>query len=407
MDKIKKQYQIVVAKYNEDIQWLKMFKEITLVYNKGSVDNHLFCFQTVQLPNYGRESHTYLYHIIQNYDQLAEYTLFFQGSISDHDPLPLEHYFQENDFNGYLREYSTDLIKPQLKHYGKWQKEIKNKSMRRSSFTCYDWLKNFLIFDHTIKNIKTVWGALFSVSKKCIHQKPKVFYEHLLRFIDYHPNPEEGHFFERSWYFIFTHDYIKKETINVVETISINEFPLYKTNNQHIHYWLNLHLCLELLLQNNISHLICFPCYYFPIYQNTIDVKDKSSFVFKININDDLYFTMHINNNSCIIKQKETEIHSSLFENKDDFNTFKVDFNETYNKLIFNINHNTLLDVPIEIIELSKATYYFKTFDYNTLLRLNNNKKDVYIVKQNNYFDLKHYYTNHYLDYFIEYRGHT
>ena len=38
-----------------------------------------------QLPNVGREAHTYLHHIVSNWDNLAEYTLFLQGWPFDHD----------------------------------------------------------------------------------------------------------------------------------------------------------------------------------------------------------------------------------------------------------------------------------------------------------------------------------
>ena len=75
-----------------------------------------------------------------------------------------------------------------------------------------------------IKEISTVWGALFSVSRNIIHKKPKIFYEHLLRYVNYHVNPEEGHFFERCWYFIFQNDYIKKDILNVYSIYDLKQF---------------------------------------------------------------------------------------------------------------------------------------------------------------------------------------
>jgi hypothetical protein len=83
MDEIKEKYQIVVSRYNEDITWLLPFKEITIIYNKGDNHNLLNKFTTIQLENVGRESHTYLYHIIKNYDNLADKTIFFQGKIDE------------------------------------------------------------------------------------------------------------------------------------------------------------------------------------------------------------------------------------------------------------------------------------------------------------------------------------
>ena len=60
---------LVVARYNEDVNWLKKVpKNINIIlYNKGKDDIQ---FKFIKLDNIGRESHTYLYHIINNYDKL-------------------------------------------------------------------------------------------------------------------------------------------------------------------------------------------------------------------------------------------------------------------------------------------------------------------------------------------------
>ena len=80
--------QIVVARFNENILYLNNFKNIIIVYNKGENDIPSD-FNSIKLPNIGRESHTYLYHIIQNYENLANKTLFIQGRINDHKILPI------------------------------------------------------------------------------------------------------------------------------------------------------------------------------------------------------------------------------------------------------------------------------------------------------------------------------
>ena len=69
--------QIVVARYNENINWLIPFKDIALIYNKGNNNIDANYFNIINLKNVGRESHTYLYHIVNNYDNLAKNTIFF------------------------------------------------------------------------------------------------------------------------------------------------------------------------------------------------------------------------------------------------------------------------------------------------------------------------------------------
>jgi len=86
-NKKSKTLEIVVARYNENLDWLKeikMSKEIKItVYNKGANDIDI---PFIPLPNIGRESHTYLYHIINNYDNLADQTIFCQGDSIFHSP---------------------------------------------------------------------------------------------------------------------------------------------------------------------------------------------------------------------------------------------------------------------------------------------------------------------------------
>ena len=74
--------EIVVAKYNEDISWTKNLKYKVTIYNKDENDNHFF---ENNLPNYGKDAHTHLYHIINNWENLADYTIFLQGNPFDHN----------------------------------------------------------------------------------------------------------------------------------------------------------------------------------------------------------------------------------------------------------------------------------------------------------------------------------
>lgn len=72
---------IVIAKYKEDIKWLHKFNYSYTVYNKGPEIEDKF---TINIPNTGRESETYLRYIIENYGTLPECTLFVQGNPYPH-----------------------------------------------------------------------------------------------------------------------------------------------------------------------------------------------------------------------------------------------------------------------------------------------------------------------------------
>ena len=73
--------QIVVARYKENIEWLSTLPEDieVVLYNK-------FFEEGLTLPNIGREAHTYLHHIIENYDNLADVIAFVQGNPYEHCP---------------------------------------------------------------------------------------------------------------------------------------------------------------------------------------------------------------------------------------------------------------------------------------------------------------------------------
>eukprot|EP01035_Chromulina_nebulosa_P032892 gene32892-43993_t len=79
--------ELVIARYNESLDWLLeegFPSDIVTIYNKGPTEitlNHrrrhqpiTFQQRVFQLSNVGRESHTFLHHIIEHYDNLAEVT---------------------------------------------------------------------------------------------------------------------------------------------------------------------------------------------------------------------------------------------------------------------------------------------------------------------------------------------
>ena len=76
---LQKDYEIVVAHYGEDLEWLKPYAKDAIVYHKWKEDKPRFeCKKWIKINNVWREGHTYLYHIVNNYDNLPEYTFFFQ-----------------------------------------------------------------------------------------------------------------------------------------------------------------------------------------------------------------------------------------------------------------------------------------------------------------------------------------
>jgi hypothetical protein len=85
---------MVVARYNEGLAWLDfMPKNINvIIYNKGPdiVDRKILDNPIITVVdkchNTGRETETYLRHIVKEYDKLSDIVIFTQGNPLDHSP---------------------------------------------------------------------------------------------------------------------------------------------------------------------------------------------------------------------------------------------------------------------------------------------------------------------------------
>jgi len=85
-------HSIVIARYNEDISWITQIPEDfeIFLYNKGTpiTDEAVLAkaHHVIQRPNFGRESETYLHHMLNHRRDDDEFTVFAQGGPFDHSP---------------------------------------------------------------------------------------------------------------------------------------------------------------------------------------------------------------------------------------------------------------------------------------------------------------------------------
>jgi hypothetical protein len=77
-------HTIVVARYNENLDWLMPYNDSVVVFNKG--ENNIPQFKNIKtLKNTGREGDTYLRYIINNYENLPDKITFLQGDSFSHN----------------------------------------------------------------------------------------------------------------------------------------------------------------------------------------------------------------------------------------------------------------------------------------------------------------------------------
>jgi hypothetical protein len=206
-------YEIVVARYNENIEWLHSERDHCIIYNKGNLLN---ISNEILLPNIGRESHTYLYHIINNYHKLADITIFTQARLSDHrfgsdDVLHLIKMKLEAEMYGKSLPLDISCWDENTKHCAtpRWNVDengffyLHNNYLNDQRKTCAEWFVEFTKEKEYANPLKWYGNGIFAISKEVILKNPKSYYELLIKQVDHNINPAEGHFFERSWYYIF------------------------------------------------------------------------------------------------------------------------------------------------------------------------------------------------------------
>ena len=217
-----KSVDLIVSRYNEKLLWLDTYKENGLryiqIYNKSTkpiecpkIENSTTQCKVHTIPNVGVCDHTYLYHIVHNYDTLADVTIFTPGS-GDNDykkdildftikkaletkntvmnvytfdvgvgeamykfTMPKYSLGMKNNFNGDVREDPQELAT--VRPFGEWySKNIPGEQTKHGSFF-----------------------GIMAISKEHIHRRTKSFYEGLLQQVNTHKFHEASHFMERSW----------------------------------------------------------------------------------------------------------------------------------------------------------------------------------------------------------------
>ena len=221
------QLELVVAQYAENTNWTDGYLGARHVYTKGEplVDEPRTHYdQYTRLPNRGRECHTYLTHVIDQYDSLAAYTGFTQGSLGDeHAWIRPEDWGPTMFANMHLeakanRGCSNSNRMDPLGADWDWQFNLtrlittgtaakwKHASQRSSAQNFGQW------FHHVVGMSEEPFGVMhmypsgeFVVSKDRVRSRPRIFYEQLRnRVMDV--DPIECHYLERSWYYVFNCD---------------------------------------------------------------------------------------------------------------------------------------------------------------------------------------------------------
>lgn len=181
---------IVIAVYNESIEWIDKLSDYTIfIYLKNpkrliEIKNKFPNAKIEVLENVGRESHTYLYHIINHYYDAKPYTVFLQGNPFDHCPNIIE----------LIRTTHTDMF------FGNMYESDGNGNPHHSGLPLSKLYRE--LFGKIKINFKFFAGAQFMINDHTIIKTPLEQYK--LLFQKHYTEPLMPWCMERFWISIFT-----------------------------------------------------------------------------------------------------------------------------------------------------------------------------------------------------------
>lgn len=206
-------YDYVLPRYYEDTYWIKKYPHLNFyIYNRGpSLSINLDNVKVIELPNKGRDCHTILYHIINNYDRLSEVTIFggnngidkrrydkvyktielayktgntvflCESNIREHTEFKID-FYKSSNFNNLKHEEDKDkkMILAPIRPFINWYNS--NWSTNEVTWICF--------------------MCIFAVHRDNILQYPKSYYELLIQGLD-NVNTELCHYMERAFTTVF------------------------------------------------------------------------------------------------------------------------------------------------------------------------------------------------------------
>lgn len=229
--------ELVIAYYKEydSLDNFKMYSEINNydihIYNKGGIENNDIInskfsnfknnFNLSNLPNIGQATHTYLHHVISNYDNLSDITIFMLGSgFRGEKKAKKAHWILKNanNCNGFLsqhiwlsekNDYNFELPYYEIFSYKnnniqENSQRIKTEMIRAESLPLGKWIENNTHNKLISKRFYRTNKCMFAVKKDVILKKPISYYKNLIKQLESaNRNLEVIHFFERAWVCVF------------------------------------------------------------------------------------------------------------------------------------------------------------------------------------------------------------
>lgn len=243
--------EIVIAKYKEDLSWITNLNDPVTIYDKSEepINN------SIPLKNLGRESQTYVHHILSKYDALAPITVFLQGNPHDHIT-SIETLIDEAKEHGISQNAKEHSVGGNSAYHGFTIRQHGGKEVIHWKNKCLgDWF--YEVSGRAFTSPKWYIGACFAVSRDLIRSVPRSQWEKINETLSYDSNPVTGHYMERCWYHLLT-------SVPKCEDVLV---AIAKHESFYINEWVEYHL------QLGVGHIYLYDNEDEPTYINVIKRK--------------------------------------------------------------------------------------------------------------------------------------
>lgn len=189
---------IVIAKYNENIEWSKKINHKITIYDKSNnpIEN------SIKLKNVGREGETFLYHIVNNYNNLDDVTVFLQGN-------PFEHLQLLVGWRSKLTEDEINIVIDKINNeindncdFTTFYQVLYNDPNGTNGVNTQNACNKY--YNENYDNFTVSPGAQYIVPKKYILSRPLEFWKKL-HLAMYNNEELNGYCQEQLWYLAYKH----------------------------------------------------------------------------------------------------------------------------------------------------------------------------------------------------------
>jgi len=212
-------FDLVVAQYKENLDWIREIDRSLLenifVYTKSDRSEDVPATKRFYLANVGRESHTYISHVVNNWDAISsgsssDFIFFVQGGPHDMGPRNIMEWIKIVSEDDLDHTYNFRMCSPNEflsdGRCSQWAGQTKP-----ANCGVMDWCRRH-VNPEPSEIMPIFWNACFGVSRRLIalsdrHRYVKIMQDELSDI-----NPECGHYCERLWYYIFNMDKARTRT---------------------------------------------------------------------------------------------------------------------------------------------------------------------------------------------------